>query len=79
MVLVQIITRMTPYHNVSKVEAVSLIIKGILPSFPQDSLSPCLNKIITITKSCLQLDPNLRPSAESLIISFFRLQCTNFP
>jgi len=75
MVLVELITMAPPYDGHTTDEAAHFIRSGILPPLPSNcKLDRCQQKIVSIIQSCLEMDPEKRPTAENLIISFFRLQ-----
>jgi len=74
MVLVELVTLAPPYSGMCKDVALWHIKTGNLPVLPKEE-TICMQRIIGIIKDCLQVDPEKRPAAEQLVISFFRLQC----
>jgi len=74
MVLVELITLAPPYDGQPREATCANIRAGIPPRFPRPE-HPLGQKIVELIESCLQLDPEKRPTAEQLILGFFRLQC----
>jgi len=75
-ILLELLTLQPAYHDFQKEVAVEMIKQGIPPKMPE-KLSCDENRIVEIIKSCLRKEPQNRPSAEQLVLSFFRLQCYN--
>jgi hypothetical protein len=76
MVLVELLTLAPPYNGLPKDVAISYLKSGTIPSFPNEKdFGFSENQIVAIIQNCLQMEPEKRPSADQLIISFCRLSC----
>lgn len=75
MVLVELLTLAPPYNGLCKDLAMCNIKSATPPKIQIENAPGCMQRIIKTVGECFQSDPNKRPAAEDLVISFFRLQC----
>ncbi|EGG15339.1 putative protein serine/threonine kinase [Cavenderia fasciculata] len=66
MLVFEIVTLRTPYHQFSHLQAIEMILKGTPPPILNNTLPPSFQPLLEIVYSCLDLDPKKRPSAAKL-------------
>jgi len=77
-ILLELLTLSAPYSTLSRADALNYMKNGIPPPLPDPSqMTYDETRIASIISKCLQTDPTNRPTAEEVVLCFFRLQCCN--
>eukprot|EP01117_Protostelium_nocturnum_P018843 TRINITY_DN7967_c0_g1_i1.p1 TRINITY_DN7967_c0_g1~~TRINITY_DN7967_c0_g1_i1.p1 ORF type:complete len:1128 (+),score=398.43 TRINITY_DN7967_c0_g1_i1:226-3609(+) len=66
MLIIELLTLKTPYHQYAQMEIPDLIMKGIQPKIPPIT-DPAIAPIINIMNRCLNMEPTQRPNSRALV------------
>lgn len=69
MLIVELISLKTPYHQLNQIDIPDAIVNGELPPLPTVD-DPALEPIISIMYRCLSRDPLQRPNSKQLVSEF---------